>query len=97
MSFLHYREEDGYQSRLVCLLAELQRRLKVLNVVSDDVLTLFEDFGHFYEADGSYWARKFFFESRLREGETIFKGRHIVECFSERSPNRAKYYCSICS
>lgn len=66
--------------------------------MSSNLLTLPEDFGHFYyAANRSLWARKVFVESRVRDGQKIFGGWHDVELFSKKAQDLVKYYCGFLS
>lgn len=64
--------------------------------LSPDFLSLPKDFGNLYfVSNRSYWVLVSFFESRVLNPQKIFWGWHNVECFSVRSLDRVKYYCSV--
>lgn len=91
-TFVRCREEDIYQQRLAFLLAYLCRRPEILTVVPPNLMALPKGFVHlYYVFYRSYWAREFFFRSRVRVRQKIFGGYHNIELFSVKSPDRVKH------
>lgn len=97
-TFVDYCEKDGYQRRLILLLAVVHRFAEVLSVVLPDLFALPEDLGClYYVTHRLYWTCKSFFESHVRQCPQMFGEGHNVDVFSMELPDRDRSYCIFSS